>query len=92
MPQTLPYRDDINRYVETDVEMKDSEPLQVTLTKMCELHAIDMPPNGELAEHFQLAFPSASYDDEAGEWRMAWKKGTYAESNARLEAFFWREA
>lgn len=70
-----------------DVQMKDSG-LHVTLTKMCELHAIDMPRNGELAEHFQLAFPSANYDEEADEWRMLWKKGTYAESNARLEAFF----
>lgn len=50
--------------------MKNAELLHVTLTKMCELHAIDMPRNGELAEHFQLAFPSASYDEDAGEWRM----------------------
>lgn len=60
----------------------------VTLTKMCELHGIDMPREGELAARFQEAFPSAGYDDEAGEWRMVWKKGSYAESNARLEAFF----
>lgn len=46
--------------------MNDSV-LHVTLTKMCELHAIDIPRSGELAEHFQLAFPSASYDEEAGE-------------------------
>ncbi len=60
----------------------------VTLTKMCELHGIDMPRKGELATRFREAFPSAGYDDEAGEWRMVWKKGSYAESNARLEAFF----
>ena len=60
----------------------------VTLTKMCELHGIDMPRDGALAQSFQEAFPSAGYDVEAGEWRMVWKKGTYADSNARLEAFF----
>ncbi|MCC6735416.1 MAG: hypothetical protein IT534_04735 [Bauldia sp.] len=60
----------------------------VTLTKMCELHGIAIPPGGEVAERFRAAFPTASYDEKAGEWRMAWKKGTYAESNARLEAFF----
>lgn len=60
----------------------------VTLTKMCELHGIDMQRHGPLAERFQKAFPTAAYDDAASEWRMVWKKGTYAESNARLEAFF----
>lgn len=60
----------------------------VTLTKMCELHGIDMPRSGELADRFNKAFPTASYDEDAREWRMVWKKGTYAESNARLEAFF----
>ncbi len=60
----------------------------VTLTKMCELHGIDMPREGALAEQFKKTFPTAGYDDTAGEWRMVWKKGTYAESNARLEAFF----
>lgn len=61
---------------------------QVTLTKMCELHSIAMPRDGDLAERFQKAFPTASFDEPASEWRMVWKKGTYAESNARLEAFF----
>lgn len=60
----------------------------VILTKMCELHGIDMPRDGVLAEQFKMAFPTAAYDEDAGEWRMIWKKGTYAESNARLEAFF----
>lgn len=60
----------------------------VVLTKMCELHGVDMPREGELATRFKKAFPSAEYNDEAEEWRMVWKKGTYAESNARLEAFF----
>lgn len=60
----------------------------VTLMKLCELHVIDMPRDGDLAEQFRKTFPTAAYDDEAGEWRMVWKKGTYAESNARLEAFF----
>lgn len=60
----------------------------VTLTKMCELHGIAMPREGALAERFSAAFPTAGYDPEAGEWRMVWKKGSYAESNARLEAFF----
>jgi hypothetical protein len=60
----------------------------VTLTKMCELHAIGMPRDGDLAEQFRQAFPTAVYDGEAGEWRMVWKKGTYADSNARLESFF----
>jgi len=68
--------------------MTDTSSKNVTLIKMCELHAIDMPRNGEFAERFQNAFPTASYDDAARQWRMAWKKGTYAESNARLEAFF----
>jgi len=68
--------------------MKDSDATHVTLTKMCELHAIDMPRSGVLAEQFKQAFPSAAYDDDARQWRMVWKKGTYAESNARLETFF----
>lgn len=74
-------------YCGTHVKMKDSE-LHVTLTKMCELHAIRMPRKGELTKNFQLAFPTARYDEKAGEWRMVWKKGAYAESNARLETFF----
>lgn len=60
----------------------------VTLTKMCELHSIAMPREGALADKFQAAFPAAAFDDNAGEWRMVWKKGSFAESNARLEAFF----
>ena len=68
--------------------MTDASEKHVTLTKMCELHAIAMPRDGDLAERFQKAFPAASFDDAASEWRMVWKKGTYAESNARLEAFF----
>ncbi|WP_313350584.1 hypothetical protein [Paracoccus sp. (in: a-proteobacteria)] len=60
----------------------------VTLTKMCLKHGIDMPREGKLAARFQTAFPAAHYDEEAGEWRMEWKKGSFAESNARLEAFF----
>ena len=68
--------------------MGDDNAKQVTLTKMCELHSIAMPRNGDLAERFQRAFPTASFDESASEWRMVWKKGTYAESNARLEAFF----
>lgn len=68
--------------------MKDAASTQVTLTKMCELHSIAMPRDGALAEQFQQAFPTAAYSEEAGEWRMVWKKGTYADSNARLEAFF----
>lgn len=68
--------------------MKDAASLNVTLTKMCELHGIAMPRDGALAEQFQQAFPAASYSDEAGEWRMAWKKGTYKDSNSRLESFF----
>jgi hypothetical protein len=55
---------------------------------MCELHGIAMPREGELANRFSTTFPTASYDANAGEWRMVWKKGTYADSNARLEAFF----
>ncbi|MFV0492641.1 MAG: hypothetical protein ACK5M4_12565 [Pseudorhodobacter sp.] len=60
----------------------------VTLTKMCELHGIATPRTGALADKFQAAFPAATYDEKAGEWRMVWKKGSYAESNAKLEAFF----
>lgn len=60
----------------------------VTLTKMCELHGIDIPQSGDLASRFKESFLSAEYSDEAGEWRMVWKKGTYADSNAKLEAFF----
>ncbi|WGR59290.1 hypothetical protein E3U26_00355 [Paracoccus ferrooxidans] len=60
----------------------------VTLTKMCLKHGIGIPREGALAARFQAAFPAAHYDDEAGEWRMEWKKGGFAESNARLEAFF----
>jgi hypothetical protein len=68
--------------------MSGTSTKQVTLTKMCELHSIAMPRDGDLAESFQKAFPTASFDEAAGEWRMVWKKGTYADSNARLEAFF----
>lgn len=68
--------------------MSEIEQKTVTLTKMCELHGIDLPAEGDLAARFQRTFPAASYDDEAGEWRLVWKKGSYAESNARLEAFF----
>lgn len=68
--------------------MTDTLSKQVVLTKMCELHVIDMPRDGTIAERFQKAFPTASYDEAAGQWRMVWKKGTYAEFNARLEAFF----
>jgi len=68
--------------------MTNSGRKPITLIKMYELHAIEMPRSGELAERFQKAFPTASYDETAGEWRMVWKKGTYAESNARLEVFF----
>lgn len=60
----------------------------VTLTKMCLKHGIAIPRAGALAAGFQATFPTAHYDDEAGEWRMEWKKGGFAESNARLEAFF----
>ncbi len=60
----------------------------VTLTKMCELHGIALPRDGAVSARFQEAFPAAQYDEAAGEWRMVWKKGSYAESNARLEAFF----
>lgn len=68
--------------------MTDASEKHVTLTKMCELHSIAMPRDGELAERFQKAFPTAAFDESAQEWRMVWKKGTYADSNARLEAFF----
>ncbi len=60
----------------------------VPLTKMCELHGIGLPREGALADRFQAAFPAASFDEQAGEWRMVWKKGSFADSNARLEAFF----
>lgn len=63
-------------------------PKTVTLTKLCELHAIDLPHEGALVDRFKHAFPTATYDEETGDWRMVWKRGTYAESNARLEAFF----
>lgn len=68
--------------------MTEAASKPVTLTKMCELHGIGLPRDSALVERFQEVFPTASYDDVAGEWRMVWKKGTYAESNARLEAFF----
>lgn len=60
----------------------------VTLTKLCELHVIDLPREGGLVDRFKEAFPSASFNDEEGQWHMVWKRGTYAESNARLEKFF----
>ncbi len=60
----------------------------VTLIKRCLRHGIEMPRQGALAARFQTAFPAASYDSEAGEWQMEWKKGHFAESNDRLEAFF----
>lgn len=47
-----------------------------------------MPRDGALAGKFQTAFPTAACDEAAGEWRMVWKKGSYAESNGKLEAFF----
>lgn len=68
--------------------MTKTLPQTVTLTKMCLLHGIDLPREGSLAESFGTAFPTAAYDEAAGEWRMEWKKGTYAESNGRLEEFF----
>jgi hypothetical protein len=60
----------------------------VTLTKMCKLHGIDLPREGSLAQQFQAKFPDASFDAAANEWRLVWEKGHFAESNARLEAFF----
>lgn len=68
--------------------MTTVEPKSVTLTKMCELHAINLPSTGALVDRFRSAFPTAAFDEAAGDWRMVWKRGTYAESNARLEAFF----
>lgn len=68
--------------------MTDMTDKPVTLTKMCELHGIGLSREGELADSFRSAFPAASWDEKAGEWRMVWKKGSFAESNARLEAFF----
>lgn len=68
--------------------MNETVTKPVILTKMCELHGIDMPKSGALADRFAQAFPTAGYDNEAGEWRMVWKKGTYKDSNAKLEAFF----
>lgn len=68
--------------------MSTTETKSVTLTKMCELHGIALPRDGEIAKRFSEAFPTARFDDDAGEWRMVWKKGGFAESNARLEAFF----
>lgn len=50
--------------------MSDVVSKPVVLTKMCELHGIGMPREGELAARFGKAFPTASYDDAAGEWRM----------------------
>lgn len=68
--------------------MDKNVPQTVTLTKMCEMHGIALPRDGSLVERFAQAFPAASYDEAAGEWRMVWRKGTYAESNACLEEFF----
>ena len=53
--------------------MTDASEKHVTLTKMCELHSIAMPRDGELAERFQKAFPTAAFDESAHEWRMVWK-------------------
>ncbi len=66
--------------------MATSDPVQ--LIKMCEMHGIDLPPEGDLTERFRDAFPAARYDGIASEWRMEWKRGTFKESNAKLEEFF----
>jgi hypothetical protein len=68
--------------------MSAATPKTVTLTKRCELHTMDLPRQGALIDSFRQVFPTAFYNDEAGEWHMVWKRGTYAESNARLENFF----
>lgn len=60
----------------------------VQLIKMCEMHGIDLPPEGDLVDHFRAAFPAARYDGVAREWRMEWKRGTFKDSNAKLEEFF----
>ncbi|MBP7002771.1 hypothetical protein [Amaricoccus sp.] len=60
----------------------------VTLTKRCKIHGIDLPREGARTARFLEAFPEAFYDEEAGEWRIVWEKGHFAESNARIEAFF----
>jgi hypothetical protein len=64
--------------------MKDAGSPHVALTKMCELHSIAMPRDGDLAEQFRRAFPSADYAEDVGARRMVGKKGTYADSNARI--------
>jgi hypothetical protein len=68
--------------------MSEVDTKAVVLTKMCKLHGIALPAEGALADTFKQAFPAAAFEPEFGEWRMEWKKGFYAESNARLEAFF----
>lgn len=66
----------------------ETQTREVTLTKRCKIHGIDLPREGSLTERFLSAFPEARFDDEAGEWRIDWEKGHFAESNARIEAFF----
>ena len=68
--------------------MSPVTPKTVILTKRCELPTMDLPREGALIDAFRQVFPTALYNDEAAEWHMVWKRGTYAESNARLESFF----
>jgi hypothetical protein len=60
----------------------------VTLTKLCKLHGVDLPKTGAFTEVFCKAFPEAFFDEANNEWRITWEKGHFAESNARLAAFF----
>lgn len=60
----------------------------VTLTKRCKIHGIDLPRDSALTSLFRETYPEASFDDGSNEWRIAWEKGHFAESNARLETFF----
>lgn len=70
-----------------DIPM-DTITRSVTLTKLCKLHGIGLPRSGSFTEIFCKAFPESFFDEENQEWRIVWEKGHYAESNARLEAFF----
>ncbi len=48
-------------------------------TRWVDVHELIELAKSDLAERFQKAFPAAAFDESAREWRMVWKKGTYAD-------------
>lgn len=61
----------------------DAATQPVTRTRCCETRGIDPPRAGPLTAPSRGAFPGAAFYEDAGEWRILWEKGPFAESNAR---------